>query len=150
MNARRVQAVAMATLALLIPVFMAGSSLIWAFKSIAISFIIVLYVSVLAALFSAFARYRSDQQIPLARWRRIPYITGVILLLVLSMLPLATWPIAFSGITLHLRVAFFCLFGLNTAAAILVWFGRGWSRLGLTVVAYWVFFLWAFPLGIRG
>lgn len=140
----------MAISALFIPVFMAGNRLIWESKFITASFVVVLYISVLAALLSTFARYRNDQRIPLDRWRRTTYITGVILLLVLSMLPLATWPIAFSGITLHLRVAFFCLFGLNATAAVLVWFGRGWSRLGLTVVAYWVFFLWAFPLGIRG
>lgn len=140
----------MTTLALLVPVFIAGSSLIWEFKFTAASFIIVLFASVLVALFSTFARYRGDRQPSLAKWRRTPYITGVALLLALSLISLATWPIAFSGTTLHLRVAVFCLFGLNAAAAILVWFGRGWSRLGLTVVAYWVFFLWAFPLGIRG
>jgi hypothetical protein len=49
----------------------------------------------------------------------------------------------------HLRLAVLCLLGVNAAAAILVWFGSGWSRLGLTVVAYWVCFLWVFPLALR-
>ena len=42
---------------------------------------------------------------------------------------------------------FLCLFWANVIAPILVWFGSGWSRVGLTVVAFWIFFFWAFPLG---
>jgi hypothetical protein len=45
------------------------------------------------------------------------------------------------GVLLHFRVTVLWLFSLTLAAAILVWFGSGWSRLGLTVVAYWVCFL---------
>jgi hypothetical protein len=131
---------------LFVPVFIAGNRLIWGSRFLTISFLIVLYASVLAALFSTFARYRSDQQSPLSQWRRTPYITGVIVLLAFCLLPLATWPIVLSGVTLHLRVTVLCLLSLNLAAAILVWFGRGWSRLGLTVVAYWVCFLWFLPL----
>jgi hypothetical protein len=52
----------MATSALLVPVFVAGNRLIWGSKFLRISFFVVLYASVLAALFSAFARYRNDQQ----------------------------------------------------------------------------------------
>ena len=150
MNARRVQTVSMTTSALLVPVFIFGNRLIWSSKFIAASFLVVLYVSVLAAIFSTLARFRSDQQVSLAQWRRTLYVTGVVLLLAFCLLPLATWPIGFSGINLHLRVAVFCLLGLNAAAAILIWFGKGWSRLGLTVVAYWVWFLWLFPLSVRG
>lgn len=109
----------------------------------------LLYASVLAAILSTFARYRRDQQSSLAQWHRALYITGVIVLFALCLLPLATWPIALSGTTLHLRVAVLCVLGVNAAAAILVWFGSGWSRLGLTVVAYWVCFLWFLPLAMR-
>lgn len=139
----------MATSALLVPVFVAGNGLIWGSKFVRSSFFVVLSASVLAALLSAFARYRNDQQSSPTQWRRALYITGVKVLLALCLLPVATWPIVFSGITLHLRVAVFCLFGVNAAAAILLWFGSGWSRFGLTVVAYWVWFLWFFPFGLR-
>lgn len=149
MSARRVQIVAMVTSALLVLVFTAGNRLIWGSSFLGISFFVVLYASVLAALFSAFARYQNDQQSSLAQWRRALYIAGVKVLLALCLLPVATWPIVFSGITLHLRVAVLCLLGLNAVAAILLWFGSGWSRLGLTVVAYGVWFLWFFPFGLR-
>ena len=49
-------------------------------------------------------------------------------------------------VTLHLRSPYLGLIGANIAAVILVWFGSGWSRLGLTVVAFWICFLWASPL----
>jgi hypothetical protein len=149
MGARRVQIVAMATLALLVPVLTAGNNLIWGSRCLGISSFVVLYAFVIAALLSTFARYRSDQQCSLAQWRRAPYITGVKVLLALCLLPVATWSIFLSGTTLHLRIAILCLLTVNAAAAILVWFGSGWSRLGLTVVAYWVWFLWFFPFGLR-
>jgi hypothetical protein len=124
MIARRVQIVAMAASALFVPFSFAGYRIIWGSRLVGISSFVVLYASVIAALLSTFARYRSDQQSSLAQWRRAPYITGVIVLFALCLLPLATWPIALSGITLHLRVAVLCLLGMNAAAAILVWFGR--------------------------
>jgi hypothetical protein len=139
----------MATSALFVPVFMGGNRLIWGSRFLSVSFLVVLYASVLSALFNTVACYRSEQQSSLARWRRTPFITGVVVLLALCLLPLATWPIVLSGVTLHLRVVVLCLLGVNAAAAILVWFGSGWSRLGLTVVAYWVWFLWFFPLALR-
>jgi hypothetical protein len=139
----------MAASALFVPFSIAGYRIIWGSRLLGISSFVVLYASVLAALLSTFARYRSDQQSSLAQWRRAPYITGVILLFALCLLPLATWPIALSGTTLHLRVAVLCLLAVNAAAAILVWFGSGWSRLGLTVGAYWVGFLWFLPLAMR-
>lgn len=149
MNARRVRIVAMAASALFLPVYIAGSNRIWSSRFASTSFLLVLYASVLTALFSTFACYRSDRHSSLAQWRRTPYITGVIVLLALCLLPLATWPIALSGVNLHLHVAVLCLLGVNAIAAILVWFGSGWSRLGMTVVAYWVCFLWVFPLALR-
>jgi hypothetical protein len=137
--------------ALFVPVYLAGSRLIWSSGFLSTSFLLVLYASVLTTLFSTLACYRSDRQGSLAQWRRTPYITGVIVLLALCLLPLATWPIALSGVSLHLhlRVVVLCLLGLNAVAAILVWFGTGWLRLGMMVVAYWVCFLWLFPLALR-
>ena len=140
----------MATVALFVPLFLVGDRLIWRSTYVAAAFVMVVYAAVLAALLSTFGRYRAEQRITLAQWRRAPYVTGLLLLLAFSVLPLATWPIGFSGINLHLRNAVLCSLGLNVTAAILVWFGSGWHRLGLTVVAYWVSFLWLFPLAIRG
>jgi len=149
MTARRVRIVAMTISALFVPVYFAGSRLIWGSRFLGASFVVVLYASVLTALFGTFACYRGGQQNSLAQWRRTPYVTGVTVLLAFCLLPLATWPVALSGVTLHLRIAVLCLLGLNAAAGILVWFGSGWSRLGLTIVAYWVCFLWLFPLALR-
>lgn len=149
MKAKTVQTVAVATSALLVPISMGGNSLIWGHRFLGVSFLVVLYASVLAVLLSTFVRYRSEQQSSLARWRRTLYITGMALLLALCSCPIATWPIAQSGVTLHLRPAVLCLLGVNAVAAILVWFGRGWSRLGLTLAAYWICFLWLFPLALR-
>jgi len=150
MNARRVQTASMAVSALFVPIFLIGYRLIWSSELLGVSFLVVLYASVLAALVGTFVRYRNEQQISLARWRRTPYMAGVVLLIALCLLPLATWPVVLSGVTLHLRIAVLCLLGVNAAAAVLVWFGSGWSRLGLTVVAYWICFLWLFPLALRG
>ena len=147
---KRVQIVSMTTSALFLPFFILEGRLIWSSKLVAASFLVVLYACVLTALLSTFLRYRAEQRTLLPHWRRMSYITGVLVLLVFSLLPLATWPIGLSGVTLHLRSTVLCLLAVNAVAAILVWFGRGWSRLGLTVVAYWVMFLWMIPLGMRG
>lgn len=148
-NTRRVQAVSMAISALFLSVFIPGNSLIGGPKFLSVALLGVLYGSVCAALLSTFVRYRSGHESSLAPWRRTAFITGVRVLLALCVIPLATWPIALSGIALHMRVPVLCFLGVNAAAVILVWFGRGWSRLGLTVVAYWVCFLWMFPLALR-
>jgi len=116
---------------------------------VGIFFLVALYACVVTAVSSTVVRYRNEQRGSLAQWRRAPYTAGLDLLLALCLCPLATWPIALSGTDLHLRFAVLCLFGANVAAVILVWFGSGWSRLGLTVVAYWICFLWAFPLALR-
>src|ERR1700728_3560755 len=108
----------MTTSDLFVPVFIAGNRLIWGSRFLMLSFFVVLYACVLAALFSAFARYRGDHRSSLAQWRRTSYITGVIVLLVFCLLPLATWPIVLSGVNLHLRATVLCLLGLNLAAAI--------------------------------
>jgi len=149
-NAGMVRTTAMVVSALFLPLSMAGSRLmIWSSAAVGIAFLLGVYVSVLAALISTIVLYRREQHSLLAPWRRTPYITGVGLLLALCLLPLATWPIVLSGVTLHFRFVILCLLGLNAAAAICVWFGRGWSRFGLTLVAYWVCFLWLFPFALR-
>jgi len=139
----------MTTLVVLVPAAMGGNGLIWGHKFLFISFLVVLYASVLAVLLATLVRHRGEQQSSLSRWRRKVYLTGMVILLVLCSCPVATWPIALSGITLHLRPVVLCLLGVNVVAAILVWFGRGWSRLGLTLVAYWVCYLWLLPLALR-
>lgn len=110
----------MAISALFVPAYVAGSRLIWGARFLGATFVVVLYASVLAALLSTFACYRSDQQSSFTKWRRKPYTTGVAVLLALCLLPLATWPIVLSGVTLHLRVAVRCLLVVNAAAACLV------------------------------
>jgi hypothetical protein len=148
-NARRVQTAALVISAAFVPLYIAGSSACGS-TAVGVAFLLALYVDVLVALFTTVVLYRSERHKPFPQWRRVPYVTGIALLLALSVLPLATWPIAMSGITLHLRYAVFCMLGLNVLAAIVIWFGRGWSRLGLTVVAYWVLLLWLFPLAMGG
>ncbi len=113
------------------------------------SFLAALYISAIAAVVSTVVRYRGEEKKSLPEWRSLPYATGIVLLLVFCALPIASWTIVLADARLHIRVAVLCLVGLNSAAALLVWFGRGWSRLGLTVVAYWICFLWVFPLGLR-
>jgi hypothetical protein len=120
-----------------------GGSELWG-----VSFLVVLYACVVTAVISTFVRYQNEQRDSLAQWRRVPYVVGLVLLSALCLFPVATWPIALSGTHLNLRYAVLCLFGTNVAAVILIWFGSGWSRLGLTVVGYWICFLWAFPLAM--
>ena len=139
----------MVALALLVPIAIPAFDWLSRSRLVGISFLVALCACVVTALSSTVVRYRNEQRVSLARWRRVPYFSGLILLLTLCLCPLAAWPIALSGITLHLRVALLCLFSANVAAVILVWFGSGWSRLGLTVVAYWICFLWVFPLAMR-
>jgi hypothetical protein len=148
-NAKRVQTIALATSALLLPVFSLGNKLLWSSIFLATLFAVVLYASLLASLISSLVSHRSDHQSPLASWRLTAYKVGLTVLLMFCVLPLATWAIALSGTTLHLRFPILCLLGVNAGAAILVWFGSGWSRLGLTVVAFWVSFLSVFPLALR-
>lgn len=149
MKAKRIQLFAMVTAGLLFPISLVADSLIWGSRVFGVAFFLVLYLSVLIALFSTWACYRSGHESPLPQWRRAAFITGVIVLLVLSLLPIATWPIGLLGVTLSLRFAVLCLFCVNAAAVILVWFGRGWARVGLTIVAFWLYFLWMLPLTLR-
>jgi hypothetical protein len=107
-----------------------------------------MYVCVLLAVCTTTMRYLREQRTLLPLWRRLPFGAALCLLGLLCVLPLVTWPLTLSGASrnLHLRPVIIALFGAHVAAAILSWFGRGWSRLGLTVVNYWLCFLWCFPL----
>ncbi|HKO18412.1 MAG TPA: hypothetical protein VJU82_05965 [Acidobacteriaceae bacterium] len=118
MKTKKVQIVSMAISALFLPFFILEGTLIWSSKFVAASFLVVLYACVLAALLSTFLRYRTEQRTLLPHWRRMSYITGVLGLLVFSLLPLATWPIGLSGATLHLRSTVLCLLAVNAVAAI--------------------------------
>jgi len=149
MKVKKLQTAAMTASALLVPVAAAEESWLSRSKCLGIAFVLVLYACAIISVVSTFVRYRKEQRSSLANWRRTPYAVGLVLLLMLCLCPLATWPIAVSGASFRPHYLFLCLFAANVAAATLVWFGIGWwSRLGLTVVAYWICFLWVFPLAL--
>jgi len=114
-------------------------------------FFAAMYLCLLLAVGTTTIRYLREQRRLLPKWRRLLYGTALILLVVFCFLPLITWPLVMSGQwrTLHLRPVVLALFGAHLAAAILVWFGRGWSRLGLTFVNYWLFYLWMLPIAAQ-
>jgi hypothetical protein len=148
MTATKLQAAAMTVSAALVPVAFAGENWICRSNLVALLFALILYASVLTAVTTTLARQRKEGSTFLAGWRRVPYEIGIFLLLVLSLCPIATWLMALNGTVPHSRMIFLFLFGANAAAIVLVWFGRGWSRIGLTIVAFWICFLWAFPFGV--
>jgi hypothetical protein len=145
---KNLQTGALTVSALFIPIAFAGENWLSHSNFWGISFFVVLYACVLIGVGSTLVRYRREQRVSLASWRRTPYRLGLILLALLSFCPLATWSIALSETGHRLHYLFPCLFVANVAAAILLWFGSGWPRLGLTVIAFWICFLWAFPLGV--
>jgi len=145
---KNLQTGALTVSGLFVPIAFAGESWLSQSKFFGSAFFVALYACVLIAVSSTLVRYRREQRVSLASWRRTPYALGLILLVLLSFCPLATWPIALSQTSHHPDYLFLCLFGANVTAAILLWFGSGWPRLGLTVVAFWICFLWAFPLGV--
>jgi hypothetical protein len=88
----------------------------------------------------------------LPNWRRVPYAMSLILMVALSLSPLVTWALALSGTypsaaSPHDPI-FLVLFIANVAAVTLIWFGRGWSRVGLAALNLLLFLFWAFPLGV--
>jgi len=115
-------------------------------------FFVLLYCAVLISVVTTVILYRREQRESLPAWRRIPYQTALTLLLLLCFSPLVTWPLAMSGKApsplSRPDPLFLSLFVPNVVAAVLIWFGRGWARIGLTVVSFWIFFLWGFPLGV--
>ena len=110
-----------------------------------------LYVCVLVAVVTTTMRYLREERGSLPVWRRLPYVIALCVLGGFCLLPLVTWPLALSGASrnLHFRPLIIALFGAHLTALILTWFGRGWSRLGLTVVNYWLLFLWCIPLALQ-
>ena len=153
MTAKNLQTSALTLAALFIPIGFAEEHWVSQSTFLGITFFVALYACVFVAVVSTLVRYQRHQRFSLASWRRIPYVLGLTFLLLLCLCPLAIWPITLSGIapsgtSHHPDYLFLCLFGANVIAPILLWFGSGWSRLGLTVVAFWIFFLWAFPLGV--
>jgi hypothetical protein len=150
---KNLQTGALTVSALFVPIAFAGESWLSQSNFFGIAFFVVLYACVLIAVSSTLVRYRSEQRISLASWRRIPYSFGLILLLLLCLCSLAIWFFALDGVALtgtshRPDYLFLCLLGANVIAAIFIWFCSGWSRVGLTVVAFWICFLWAFPLGV--
>ena len=149
---KSIQAAAMAVSTLLGPIGVLGDSWLVRHDVYEVLFFVLLYCAVLISVVTTVIRYRREQRESLPTWRRIPYQTALTLLLLLCLSPLVTWPLGLSGKALPpLRrpdPLFLSLFVPNVVAAILIWFGRGWARIGLVVVSFWIFFLWALPLGV--
>jgi hypothetical protein len=150
MNAKKVQAASIVLSGVLILIALSDIPF---FRSnfVGISFLILGYVSVLIAVASTLFRYRNEQRGSLPNWRRVPYALSLILIVALSLSPLVTWPLALSGeypATHHHDPIFLILFGANVSAMVLIWFGRGWSRIGLAALNFLLLLLWAFPMAI--
>ena len=96
MKVTTLQTTAFVVLGLLIPLFgVAERFSSWKWSDVA--FFLAAYLVVLVGLISSIVRYRGKREDPLPSWRRIPYASSLFTLLVLCLLPLATWPIALSG-----------------------------------------------------
>jgi len=124
-------------------------------KVMGISALVSGYLSALIAVGITWFRYRNEHRGFLPNWRRIPYALSLLLMVALSLSPLVTWPLVlsgkyptFPGPTSRHDPIFFILFGANVSAMVLLWFGRGWSRLGLTALNFVLLLLWAFPMGV--
>lgn len=121
-------------------------------KAAEISLLIFGYVAVLIAVASTVLRYRKEHRGLLPNWRRIPYSLSLTLMVALSLSPLVTWALAlnssYPSATSRHDPIFVALFGANVAAVTLIWFGRGWWRVGLTALNLLLFFFWAFPMGV--
>lgn len=124
-------------------------------KVVGISALVLGYLAALIAVGITWFRYRIEDRAFLPNWRRIPYALSLVLMVALSLSPLLTWLLVLSGkyptfpgpASRH-EPLFFILFGTNVSAMVLLWFGRGWSRLGLTALNFVLLLLWAFPIGI--
>jgi hypothetical protein len=139
-TAKNLQTAALTVSTLFVPIAFAEERWLSQSKFSFIAFVVALYACVLIALISTLIRFRREQRDSLPSWRRTPYALGLAILLALCSSPLATWLLALSK-THDPDYLFFCLFGANVTAAVLLWFGSGWSRLGLTVVAFWILVL---------
>ena len=148
---KSIQAAAMGLSTLLGPIGVLGDSWLVRHDMYDLVFFVLLYCAVVISVAATIIRYRSEQRESLPTWRRIPYQTALTVLLLLCLSPLVTWPLALSGKApaplSRPDPLFLSLFVPNVVAAMLIWFGRGWARIGLAVVSFWIFFLWGFPLG---
>jgi hypothetical protein len=150
MNPKILQLTGFVVAGLLVPLSVIGQDWFMSSKSAGVAFFATAYLAVVASVSGAVVLYRREKGDPLPNWRRIPYASGLTLLSLLCLVPLATWPIAFSGTAVAgARAVVVGLFVINLAAAVMICFGRGWSRVGLVVVSYWILFLWMFPLALR-
>jgi hypothetical protein len=149
---KRLQAAAMALSTLFGPIGVLGDSWLVRHDVYEMLFFVLLYCAVLISVVTTVIRYRREQRESLPAWRRIPYQTALTLLLLLCLAPLVTWPLALSGKAppplSRPDPLFLSLFVPNVVATMLIWFGRGWARIGLAVVSFWILFLWAFPIGV--
>lgn len=149
---KSIQAVAMGSSTLLGPIGVLGDSWLVRHDVYDVVFFVLLYCAVVISVAATVIRYRREQRESLPAWRRIPYQAALAILLLLCLSPLVTWPLALTGKApaplTRPDPLFLSLFVTNVVAAMLIWFGRGWARIGLTVVSFWIFFLWGFPLGV--
>jgi hypothetical protein len=149
MNAKRLQLTGFVIAGLLIPLSVIGGNWVISSKYVGVTFIATAYLAVVASVAGTVVLYRREKGDPLPNWRRIPYTSALILLSLLCLLPPAAWSIGLSGTAVAGgRSVFMGLLVTNVAAAVMICFGRGWSRVGL-VVSYWIFFLWMLPLAMR-
>jgi hypothetical protein len=151
MKAKNVQAASIILSALLFTMALSNTPLLRS-TSAQISLLVLGYVSVLMAVASTVLRYRNEHRDLLPNWRRVPYAMSLILMVALSLCPLVTWALALSGTYPNAASPhdpiFLVLFIANVAAIMLIWFGRGWSRVGLAALNLLLFLFWAFPLGV--
>lgn len=151
MKAKHVQAASIIVSALLILMALSDLPFLRS-KAAEILLLILGYVAVLIAVASTVFRYRNEHRGLLPNWRRIPYAISLTLMVALSLSPLVTWALAlnssYPSATSRHDPIFFTLFGANVAAIALIWFGRGWSRVGLAALNLLLFLFWAFPMGV--
>ena len=142
MKAKNVQVASIVLSALLILMALSDIPLLRS-KSVEIALLVLAYVSVLMAVASTVLRYRNEHRGLLPKWRRVPYALSLLLLAALSLSPLVTWGLALSwkypSPASRSDPIFFILFGANVAAVTLIWFGRGWSRVGLAALNFLLF-----------
>ena len=113
MGVRSLQTGAFVLAGVFIPVFAVLERLIsWKWSDVV--FFATVHVVVLVGILTSIIRYRRERNSPLPNWRRILYATALVLLLTLVLLPLATWPIAMSGVsTRGLHAVFMALVVVN-------------------------------------
>ena len=124
-------------------------------RVVGISALVLGHLAALIAIGITWFRYRIEDRALLPNWRRIPYALSLVLMVALSLSPLVTWQLAlsgkyptFPGPTSRHDPIVVILFGANVSAMVLLWFGRGWSRLGLSALNFVLLLLWVSLIGI--